>query len=85
MRPASAVIEAINSGHSNVHDIATATGLREPMVASILEFFKANGTLSADTPQGGCATGKGRCSSCQVANSCGSKQLLSLGIPSVAH
>lgn len=75
MKPASAVLGAIRIGHTTAAAIASATGLRESMVATLLEHFKRDGLLAADAPS--CGT-NGHCSSCAVANSCGSKQLLTL-------
>ncbi|AHI22173.1 FeoC-like transcriptional regulator [Corynebacterium vitaeruminis] len=77
MRPASMVLKAISEGKTNAIDIAAATGLRESMVRALLEHFKRDGTLAAE--ETGCST-DGHCSSCAVANSCGTKQLLTLRV-----
>ena len=75
MKPATAVLGAIREGHTTAASIASATGLRETMVATLLEHLKRDGILAADAPS--CGT-DGHCLSCAVATSCGSRQLLTL-------
>lgn len=77
MKPATAVLESIQRGNNNIHDIAADTGLRAPMVETVIHALKTSGALGADSPAAACVSGK-ECSGCPVNNTCGSIVMLTL-------
>lgn len=77
MKPATKVLESIQRGHNNVHDISVDTGMRVQMVETVIHALKASGALGQDSPAAACVSGK-ECSGCPVNNTCGSTVMLTL-------
>lgn len=84
MKPATAVLESIQRGNNNIHDISRDTGLREQLVQTVIHALKASGALGHESLASACLSGK-ECSGCPVNNTCGSAVLLTLSVPRHVH